>query len=454
MNYRAEPQKSEREVAIKQALRYGPLSGDELSRAIHVSQPTLSRAIHKMVDRVTTIKLKGSRAPLYGMLRELPAGLSPRQKIYRFLSAGNIIEFADVEFLSGGGTVERTPQAGVTLYEGLPPYIAFAAPSGFLGRQRARDASLEGAFPESLKDWSDEHRVHYLFTQGLNLPGNLVFGDVSLQREMDLLALPVPDAQDKLSSYVAMAQQLKGATYGSSAGGEQPKFLWQNSDTGPVIIKFARAKSRMADLLPMEHLALKALREVGIETAETAIYEAGGYVFLEVVRYDRVGSTGRKGMLSAGAIDDEFFGQRDNWVNFADRCLRAGYLSQADADYVYTLAAFSELIGNTDRHFENISLLIDEEGEYAGMAPAYDILPMTYVSIGGGIDPDYAPIKPKAPIGAHAAIWSVAAHAADVFWTSVATEEQPVALSDEARKVALTNREVAAAFAGTFLPGP
>lgn len=39
------------------------------------------------------------------------------------------------------------------------------------------------------------------------------------------------------------------------------------------------------------------------------------------------------------------------------------------------MAAFSELIGNSDRHFENISLLIREDGEFQGIAPADDSLP-------------------------------------------------------------------------------
>lgn len=96
-------------------------------------------------------------------------------------------------------------------------------------------------------------------------------------------------------------------------------------------------------------------------------------------------------MLSAGAVDDEFFGMRDSWPEFATRCEPARYLSAEDARHVDTMSAFSELIGNSDRHFENISVLIDEDGEYKGIAPAYDILPMRYASIGGGLDPDLPP---------------------------------------------------------------
>ena len=104
--------------------------------------------------------------------------------------------------------------------------MSFAAPSGFLGRQIAHEASKVQGFPASLKDWNDDHRVAYLFTMGMNLPGNLVFGETCLQMELDFRNLPPTSAQDKLDRYVEMATQLKGAAYGSSAGGEQPKFLW------------------------------------------------------------------------------------------------------------------------------------------------------------------------------------------------------------------------------------
>jgi serine/threonine protein kinase HipA of HipAB toxin-antitoxin module len=95
---------------------------------------------------------------------------------------------------------------------------------------------------------------------------------------------------------------------------------------------------------------------------------------------------------------------RDSWPEFAARCEQAKYLSPQDARHVDTLAAFSELIGNNDRHFENISLLIGEDGEYQGIAPAYDILPMRYASIGGGVDPAHGAWSCRA----HATKWRVA----------------------------------------------
>lgn len=437
---------------IERALRGGQRTGRQLIEELEVSQPTLSRTIRELTSKVTMFRVSGQRTPYYALLRELRLGLNPRQRIYRFLSAGNIVPFADVEFLVGGGTLERTHGGLTRIYEGLPPYMSFAAPSGFLGRQLAKGAAMEHAFPTSIKDWNDDHRVAFLFTQGVNLPGNLVFGDVALQFEMNLLRLPGSTGKDTLDYYVEMAQQLRGASFGSSVGGEQPKFLWIDQDTGQVIVKFARIGSRMAELLPLEHLALNALADAGVPAAKTKLFISEEFIFLEVVRFDRVGAKGRVGMLSAGAVDDEFFGMRDSWPEFAARCVSAGYITKQDAEHVGVMAAFSELIGNTDRHFENISMLIGEDGEYQGIAPAYDILPMRYASIGGGGDPELVPIEPKVgTIGAVPAVWSLAARAADKFWNAVASMKLAAPISPSMRELAIQNRQVAREFAATFL---
>ncbi len=437
---------------VERVLRGGLKSAAQLMAAIGVSQPTLSRTIHGLSHKVVNFKIAGDRTPRYALLRPLPLALHPQQRVYRHLSSGHIEPFADVEFLAGGATLERRGKA-TRLYEGLPPYMLFAAPSGFLGRQLAQEAAKSQAFPAHLKDWGNDHRVAYLFTRGLNLPGNLVFGDVPLQLEMDFRGLSATPVKDKLQAYEGMATALRTATYGSSAGGEQPKFLWLTEDSGHVIVKFAKTGSRMADLLPLEHLALRSLAEAGVPASQTQLLATRSHVFLEVQRFDRVGLQGRIGMLSAGAVDDEFFGMRDSWPEFAARCERARYLTARDARHIDTMAAFSELIGNNDRHFENISVLIDEDGEYQGIAPAYDILPMRYASIGGGLDPELTPIEPQVgAIGAKPDVWARAAAAAEQFWKAAMAEELPVPLSREMRKLAKANLQAARAFVAPLLP--
>lgn len=438
---------------LERLLRHEPRSAQALAAALAISQPTLSRTIRAWPEALTSFRVSGERTPQYGLLRQLPGGLPARQTAYRISETGAIEPFAQLEFLSGGATLERSSRGKTVLYGGLPPYMAFAAPSGFLGRQVARAAAAQMQVPESLKDWGDEHRIAYLFTCGLNLAGNLVYGDAGLQHEMDFRKAPATPTADKPAHYLGLANQLAEAAYGSSAGGEQPKFLSLTQDTGHVIVKFAKQGSRMAELLPLEHLALRALKEVGVPAAETQLITAGSYVFLEVRRFDRVGSHGRVGMLSAGSVDDEFFGARDNWSAFAARCEQARYLSAADARNINVMAAFSELIGNGDRHFENISLLVREDGEYQGLAPAYDILPMRYAPLGAGVDPELTPIDPKlGSIGAQPEVWARAAKAAERFWTAVQAGATDLPASKAFRELAAKNLAVAREFVGPLLP--
>jgi hypothetical protein len=439
--------------ALQSLLRKEPRSAQELMAALGVSQPTLSRTIQAFPESLSSFRLTGDRTPRYALLRKLPGGLDPRQIVYKVSGAGTYEEFARVEFLSGGATLERGP-TGTVLYGGLPPYMAFSAPNGFLGRQVARDAAAsERHFPESLKDWGDDHRVSYLFTQALNPPGNLVYGADSRDREMQWCQTPAVSAGERLARYEAAANQLSESAYGSSAGGEQPKFLSLTEDAGHVIVKFARRGTRMADLLPLEHLALRSLGEVGVPASLTRLAATANHVFLEVQRFDRLGRHGRIGMLSGGSIDDEFFGARDTWSEFAARCESAGYLSAEDARYIDTMAAFSELIGNGDRHFDNISLLVAEDGEYKSVAPAYDILPMRYAPIGAGIDPKLLPITPKlGTIGASADVWRRAADAANRFWTAVQQERTGFPVSGEFRELAARNLAIAQEFAKPLLP--
>lgn len=451
MNASIRSQTSETHSLIERALVGGPRTGKQLMELLNISQSTLSRAMRDLSATVTNFRI--GRTPYYALLRALPGGINPRQRISRILSTGHIDHFAEVEFLAGGGTLEITNNDGVRLYDGLPPYMSFAAPSGFLGRQLAHSVVNRNMFPVSLKDWNDDHRVAFLFTEAVNLAGNLVFGDICLQNELNFRKYPLVEAEEKLDYYVGMAQQLRTISYGSSAGGEQPKFLWVARDSGHVIVKFARRGSRMADLLPLEHLAMRSLAEVGVPTAETELLASDQFVFLEVRRFDRVGEQGRVGMLSAGAVDDEFFGKRDTWPEFAARCVNAGYLTKQDAEHVSVMAAFSELIGNSDRHFENISMLIADDGEYQGIAPAYDILPMRYASIGGGVDPELVPIEPKVgTIGSGPRVWALASKAAERFWSAVMTEELAAPISRPMRELAERNRKVALDFAAPFLP--
>lgn len=279
-----------------------------------------------------------------------------------------------------------------------------------------------------------------------------MWGQSSFAVHMDSRRVaPIRDA-DIPHVYQELASATSQSGAGSSAGGEQPKFTCETESRGHLIVKFARVRSRSADMLVLEELALSALTAAGVEAAPARYFEADGYGFLEVDRFDRVGRYGRRGMISAGAIDDELFGMRDNWPAFAQRCADEGLMDQDDVQRVQVLTAFSELIGNGDRHFENLSLMTDEGGHPVAVSPAYDMLPMMYSPVGGGIEPELRPVAPSfQSLGAQRDVWAQAFQAGHAFWLAAAADER---LSRPMRDISCRNAEVVAEVVAPLLPSP
>ncbi len=372
--------------------------------------------------------------------------------MYRVTEEGSVERVGTVNLLIGGQTVIELERGGAQVFAGLPPAMIFACPSGFLGRHVARQFSKQLGLPPKLNVWTDDHRAAFLFTSEPDAPGNLIFGDESLSLMLEgRKTLAVVAAADKLNAYAASTRDFGHTIGGSSAGGEQPKFTCETSDVGHVIVKFALEHTRMADLLVLEHMALSSLAEEGLPTATTRLFRADGRMMMESRRFDRVGRFGRRAVISAGAWDDENFGYRDSWSQFADRCVQARDLPASQADVIRTFAAFSELIGNDDTHFENLSLMIDARGKPNAVAPAYDLLPMRYAPQVAGIgDPELTPVSPSiGTIGVAGVVWKAAYAAARRFWERAAAEKM---LTRPMRGLAKTNLAVIAEFIRPLVP--
>ena len=115
------------------------------------------------------------------------------------------------------------------------------------------------------------------------------------------------------------------------------------------------------------------------------------------------------------------------------------------------LAAFSELIGHDDPHFENLSLMLAANGRPYAVAPACDLLPMRYAPQVAGIgDPPLTPLTPSiGTIGANRAAWKAAYSAARGFWARAAAEPR---LTVAIRQLATKNRALIAEFIEPLVP--
>ena len=178
---------------------------------------------------------------------------------------------------------------------------------------------------------------------------------------------------------------------------------------------------RWRDLLICEHVALETLGQGKVEAARSALSAARGRTFLEIERFDRT-AKGRIGMVSLLAYDAQHIGQMDNWAATATRMASRNLLQDADADRLRLLEAFGRLIGNTDRHYGNISLLI-RSGSWS-LAPAYDMLPMIYAPINGElIERDFDPSALRPTVDTLRQ-WTQALDLALRYWKTLARDER------------------------------
>ncbi|RYY60921.1 MAG: transcriptional regulator, partial [Comamonadaceae bacterium] len=227
---------------------------------------------------------------------------------------------------------------------------------------------------------------------------------------------------------------------GSSAGGENPKFCTQVAGRH-VLVKFSPpgdspADQRVRDLLVCEHLALRTLAGAGLPAAVTDIFSSGGRVFLESQRFDRT-ARGRIGMVSLMVYDAQYVGEMDNWAATAGRMESRRLLTARDAAHLGLMEAYGLLIANTDRHYGNISLLLEDDDWT--LSPTYDMLPMLYAPVGGEVVPREFTSLPLRPTAATLPAWPRATALALAFWDAAADDAR---LSDGFRRIAAANGAV------------
>lgn len=428
------------------ALADGPKSSADLRRQLgDISPATLSRLVARLGQQVAV--LGQSRATQYARLRDV-RGSGRRFPLYRVDDAGNVHRFGMLLALSGGSFWWQPVTAGVrgVLYRHLPWFIQDMRPDGFIGRAFVGRVGSDLGLPSRLPDWSDDHVLVALARRGDDAIGDLIVGEESLARYLEKArqALPItsPDDYPRLA-----AEAMAGDPAGSSAAGEQPKFSTlcrREQQVLPVMVKFSPLLSssegvRWSDLLVCEHLALEVIQEAGISAARSRIVCNGGRTFLEVERFDRCALTGRLPVHGLGVIDDEYFGSRDTWSAMARRLEEAAMMSPEDSYSLEWLDLFGALIGNTDRHFGNISVVpLDAGRSRFCLAPAYDMLPMCYRPRSGE-EPPVSLLSPPAITTAKVDLADSAMHSAMIFWQRAADDER---ISAPFRRICNSNREI------------
>lgn len=427
----------------------GARSNAEIGQAIGASQPTVSRALAALGDRV--LRLGRGRASRYALLREI-ARAGHAWPLYRVDAQGRAEQLGTLSALFRDGfhfassrplPAFAQPEFRDGLFPGLPWFLDDQRPQGFLGRAFAQRIAADIGAPVDLQRWQPDDVVLALLSHGHDLPGDLVLGDAGLQRALQQVlgfphALPAADRQAQYPERAEAA--LRGEDLGSSAGGEQPKFLAtlrEPAGARDVIVKFSDrrgtpAGQRWSDLLQCECIAATVLRAHGQAAARTDVLEADGRVFLESTRFDRTPEGGRHGFVTLAALDAAFHGHvRIDWWRYAGQLQREGWIDADSARRLRMLGWFGNLIGNSDMHLGNAGLILTDTRPLT-LAPAYDMLPMMFrpASTGELVEREFRPVLPTPE---QRADWLQAAVAAQAFWAQVAEAE---VVSEEFRAIA------------------
>lgn len=407
----------------------GTATSAELQHATGKSQATVSRQLADLGQQVLKIgQARSARYALPGQIHGRPA----QHALWWTDESGRRHDVGTLTYLANEEIYVQSAEFGNFQGASLPWYLSPLKAEGFLGRLAARRlAALD--VDNDPERWSLE-TILFAALQVHDAPGAMTLG---LQ---DAVAGPLLLQQGSLEEALdkAAAEVADTLPAGSSAGGEQPKFLAILEDGRHVIVKFTPPQrspggQRWSDLLHAEHLAARTLDEHGIAAASTDIVRTAERTYLISQRFDRAGVAGRRHVVSVGKVHQAFVqGAYRNWAETASALARAGRLTTDEADAALLARDFGRLIGNTDMHSGNLGLFVERGDIKRGrfqLAPVYDMLPMRYRpnALHGGVD-EYAPFTPETSERGG----SAAAMAVD-FWERVAATD---AISGSMRRLA------------------
>lgn len=417
--------------------RRGLLRGEEIQKELGISQPVMSRLVREAGPRVC--RFGRSVATRYALPREI-AGVGRNAPVFCVDESGHPNRHGVLHFIAGGACWWARATGDGQWFPGIPPFMEDMRLQGYIGNGfPARFPELR--LPGRTRDWSEDDHLTALAMRGEDCVGNLIVGEESLDR-----FLAGPTKPRTRADYPSLATGALAGQPGSSAGGEHPKFA-AYSENRHLLVKFAAgdgaAADRWRDLLVCEHLALQTLGEAGVPVPRSEWFDLNGIRFLELERFDRVGSRGRRGVISLYAINVHYLGQNfDSWSRavpriFDEPTLR---LDAGHADRMVWLDTFGDLIGNTDRHFGNFCFFADEARTLNLIpTPVYDMLPMVFAPVEANlVERSFDPHPPTA-VNLH--LWHDAAKHAMKYWSRLGGE---VGLSVDFRRIAAGCRDTLA----------
>ena len=392
---------------ITRILQQGAVSASELKLLLGISQPTLSRWVKRVPHLVRIGETYHSK---YALQVEVP-GIGSEQGVYMVTEEGILKPVGVIKFLKAGQTA-FTPLGYV--YDGQYPPLYDMMPEGYMGGAFVRRYGSGLEFPKKLSDWSEAQKLIAIAKRGEDMVGNLVFGRESAERWQQQQT-----REFRMEDLPILARQASaGYPAGSPVGGGQPKFAVYTGKKH-YLVKYIRKENtptsnRWMELLRCEHTALNILMKFGIPAAHTRITESDEFIFLLSERFDRVGAKGRRPVVSLRAVDKHFYNDPQRWSLTGEKLLVDRRISRPTLEQIKLIEAFSILIGDSDRQFDNLSLIPDLNFSKFTLAPAYDKLPMSFAPRRGDIPT--RKFIPPLPENNLIEVWDKAEKMASEFW--------------------------------------
>jgi serine/threonine-protein kinase HipA len=161
---------------------------------------------------------------------------------------------------------------------------------------------------------------------------------------------------------------------GTTAGGARPKAT-VHDDTGDWIVKFpSKVLDGRFDVVGLEKASMDCARAAGMPVPDTRIIRVGRKKVIMVRRFDVTNQGGRRHMISLSTLCKERLDFRvSGYDDLADAVRKHSLDPIADLAALFKHAVFNGLLGNTDDHLKNFSML-HGAGGYR-LSSAYDLLP-------------------------------------------------------------------------------
>jgi len=156
---------------------------------------------------------------------------------------------------------------------------------------------------------------------------------------------------------------------GSSPGGARPKALIQEKNNY-WLAKFSSIKDNYS-MVALESASLALARNAGLVVPDWKVADLNLSIALLVKRFDVTPKGGRAHLISLKTLVGDKFHLRYQDLMEAIRIYSDQ--PQIDIPAFYRQLCYNALIGNTDDHIKNFSMLHTDEGW--SLSPAYDLLP-------------------------------------------------------------------------------